>query len=485
MKIFHFSFLLSSIIAFALLYTNRDVAGVETCTFCVLCCNMIYALCNIKKRFVFMMFQITFLVFLLGQNFASALSFTEGVFRPEIKEFPIDTQLHIYLTLFISLIGVFIGYALNESKYRDSATELKFSLDSIYMNKLRYYSKNFMYFLSIFAASVSLEKAIFVQNLGYVEYYVSFDSHLPAIFYRLESMYEMSVYLFLATFPRWKECRFPLLLYLLIGCMSLGYGQRNGMMLTMIFIVIYFCIRHQYKFYGNSEVWINKTRIIIVSIAIPFMLFFMYTFGSTRVDEIATEYGNLLDNTLAFFDQQGGSVRLIGYEKEFSDSNMFPTDVPPYTFGYLIDLFQQNAIFRAFNVYPSYESLSTELAMKGHNFSQTITYLYNPNHYFMGFGLGSCYIAETHHDFGIIGVFIINFLYGLIIALFHKYIRKNTWSLFAGFVIIPSILYAPRAGALSFINLLIAPSTIIFVVIMHLLTKKYKNIRPISREKLA
>ena len=221
--------------------------------------------------------------------------------------------------------------------------------------------------------------------------------------------------------------------------------------------------------------WINKKRIVITCLAIPFVLFSLYTYGSTRVNVAAEKHTNLRDNALAFFHQQGGSVRLIGYEKDFSDQNMFPQDVAPYTFGYLIDLFQQNIIFKKLGIYPSYKPLSEELAMKGHNFSQTITFLHNPYYYSIGLGLGSCYIAEVHHDFGLPGVFLINFLYGMIIALFYRYALKNVWGLFAGFVIITSILYAPRAAALIFLNSLLSPSAIFFVVVMLALTNKYRN----------
>lgn len=463
---------------FVTLYNSEDLIGVEASVFGLLSLNIIYSFYDLKKRFIFLVFQITFLVFLLGHNFADALSIADDIFTVDIEEeFSYKTQLHIYLTLFISLVGVYLGYDLNEIRKESFLTINKASLNSIYVSKLREYSKKFMYFFSIFAFVTSLERAVFVQHAGYVEYYVSFTSFLPPIFYRFEMLYELSLFLFLATFPRWKECRSPLLIYFLIGCLSLGYGQRNGIMLTIAFITIYFIIRHLFKVYGNSEVWINKKRMIVACAIFPFLLIFMYAFGSTRVDVEVKEHENVVDNFLAFFAQQGNSARIIGYEKEFDERNMFPEDIASYTFGYLIDMYQQNAIFRKFGIYPTLEPLSEEMAMKGHNFSQTITYLYDPNYYFMGLGLGSCYIAEVHHDFGLWGVFIINFLYGLLFALFYKYSTRNPWILFMGFVIITSIIYAPRSGALSFINLLISPSAFAFIILIHFMTKKYKLLK--------
>ena len=475
MRLYNYFLVIFITIVFLYFYKFDNLVGTEYCVMGMLFFNMFYSLQDIKRRFIFFSFQITFLVFLLGQNFAVLLATSEGVFSKAIEEeFSIHTQLHIYLTLFLSLLGVFGGYALNEQS-KVGQVKHKVDLDSIYMTKFRVYSKTFMYFFSIFAIAVAIEKAIFVQTIGYVDYYTTFQSFLPSFFYRFEVLYEISLFMFLATFPRWKECRVPLLMYFLIGCISLGYGQRNGFVLNVLFISIYFSFRQLYKFYGNSEVWINKKRLAIIFTIIPFFLFFLYSFGSTRNKDKADSYNNPINNTLAFFSQQGGSVRLIGYEKDFTDKNLFPTDVPSYTFGYFIDLYQQNAIFKAFNIYPSYESQSTDLAMKGHNFSYTITYLYDHIYYFAGLGLGSCYIAEIHHDFGLIGVFLINFIYGLIFAFIYKYALRNVWILSICFMTIISILYAPRSAAIFFLNQLFAPSFIIFMIIMSLMMKKYRK----------
>lgn len=481
MKLYNLFFVTLLALLFLYFYTMGDVVSVEYCTFAMLLFNMIFSLQDIKRRFIFLAFQVTFLVFLLGQNFAFLFATNERSFLKSIEEeFSIQTQLYIYLALFVSLLGVFFGYSLNEQKRKYIKT-ICIDVNSIYIVKLRTYTKKFMYFFSFFAFAVVLEKAIFVQATGYVDYYTSFNSFLPEFFFRFESLYEASIFLFLATFPRWKECRIPLLIYFLIGLTSLGYGQRNGFVLNMLFIGVYFSLRHLYQVYGNSEVWINKKRLLSVAIAIPFLLVFLYSFGSTRNGDTADEYKNPIDNILAFFAQQGGSVRLIGYEKNFSDWGLFPSDAPPYTFGYLIDLYQQNALFKAFDVYPTYEPQSADLAMKGHNFGYTITYLYNQDYYYAGMGLGSCYIAEVHHDFGLIGVFLINFLYGLIFAFIYKYAMRNIWVLFICFMTIMSILYAPRSGAITFINQLLAPSFITYVAIIILLMRKYREKRSLHK----
>lgn len=477
MKHFNYIFVTFLTLIFIYCYSSGDVVATEYCTFGMLFFNIFFALQDIKRRFIFFAFQVTFLVFLLGQNFASLLATSDGVFLKSVEEeFSVRTQLYIYLALFLSLLGVFFGYAMNEQR-KSNLKKMCVDVSSIYIIKLRSYSKRFMYFFSVFAIAVIVEKAIFVQTVGYVDYYTTFHSFLPNFFYRFEALYEASLFLFLATFPRWEECRIALLIYFLIGCVSLGFGQRNGFVLNMLFLGIYFSIRHLYKVYGNSEVWINKKRMILVAVSIPFLLLFLYSFGSTRFENKAEDYGNPIDNTLAFFAQQGGSVRLIGYEKDFTDRGMFPSDVPPYTFGYLIDLYQQNALFKALGVYPSYKPQSAELAMKGHSFGNTITYLYDHIYYFAGFGLGSCYIAEVHHDFGLIGVFLISFLYGFIFSLVYKYATKNVWALFICFMTIMSILYAPRSAAIFFVNQLLAPSFIVFIAVVVLMMRKYQKIK--------
>ena len=66
--------------------------------------------------------------------------------------------------------------------------------------------------------------------------------------------------------------------------------------------------------------------------------------------------------------------------------------------------------------------------------------------YLKGGGWGSCYIAELYADFGYIGVFLGNILYGVLINGVLKGISKKNsiWLTACGFLVIDSLFKAPR-----------------------------------------
>lgn len=453
-----------SIVLFAILSVLlRNIEGLRISVYIMFINNIIYALRDFKGNFLFFAFQLTFFVFLMGADFASMFAQSVDLKVNLLDQFPNAIKTHIYITLLLSLTAFNIGFTTYKAK--QTAT-IKFDINSSYIYKLRKYSKNLMYLCSVFAILINLEKAIFVQLTGYKEFYLSYSSNLPFIVVKLATFYTTCFYIYLSTLPNRREANIPILLFLLINALTLGYGQRNGIMLAALFVLFYFIFRQKIKDNTDNDVWITKRHFVILLLSFPFILFFLYAYNYIRSDIELDTYESLFDNFLAFFYQQGGSIKIIGLEKEFSNSKLFPNEFM-YSMGYIVDLFQQNFLFKQFNLYPSYPSQSYELAMYGHNFGATMTYLWRPDLYYIGIGLGSCYIAEIYHDFGYIGVFIINYIYGILLNLVNSISFKNNWSLFAIFIIIDSILYSPRSGALDFINSFFSISIVGLALLIH------------------
>ena len=469
--IIHILLLIFSLI-FCLVYSYGDLYFVRLLTILCSVSNIVYAFLDYKKRFVFLAFNITFLLFLLGQDVANFLSVSNTFHLTAIDEFSHSEKLYIYLCLFVSLQSVFWTYSYFESK---GACEFsKFDVFDPKILSIRKVSKKMMYLFYVFALLVALERVVFVQTVSYVDFYVNFTSYLPAFVYKFASLYEYSFFLFLATLPLKKDCKFALILYILLGTLTLGYGQRNGFVLNVLFVFIYLVLRDYMKIYGRGEVWLKRKYLIVSVCSLPFFIFFLYSFNYSRNNMETEQMSSLWDTFLAFFYQQGGSVKIIGLEKHFSDMNAFPNDFP-YSLGYFVDMFQQNYLFKLFNLFPDYPSQTYELAVYGHNYSATISYLNNSQHYYMGLGLGSCYIAEIIHDFGIVGLLIINILYAFLFAVFYKILlKKGVWGLYFMFIMITAILYAPRSGVLDFFTVVISITQLLFVLFVYLHTHKRK-----------
>lgn len=438
------------------------------CVYLSLFLNLTYAVKQFKKRFVFLCFNLTFFTFLVGQMLLADLSFVLDEDMLFLSEFSNKTQKHIYICLFLSLISVYIGYCYFENKQKRSKIEL-FNFSDNTILRLRKLSKSLMYFFFVFALAENVEKALFVQQAGYASYYTDFHSSLPFFVSRLSRFYEYSFFLYLATLPKKKDSLKPLLLFFVLGFMTLGYGQRNGLVLNTLFVFIYFIFRDYYKFYGHNEVWLTKRIKYGILVGLPFALVFLLVFGYSRAGESLEGNLSFSEMLFAFFYYQGASYRLIGYDLELA--NQFPSSFP-YSLGYIIDLYEQNPLFKLFGVYPVYESHSVEAALYGHNYGDVITYLQDARAYTNGYGLGSCYIAEIFHDFGYVGVIVINFIYGVIIASLNKLALKNVWYLFVFFSAISNILYAPRSAALYFLSQVLTVTYLVYMFIMYKLSQK-------------
>lgn len=451
------------------IYTG-DIQLLKITVFSLWLNNVLYAIQSIKKNIVFLLFNFTFFTFLLGKPFAAMLASSDELKDDIILSFSPEIQLHLYACLFISLVSLFWAYIFFSRKNNDTIYASYYNETLI--NAYRNAAKKMSYFFFIFALIVNLEKAIFVLSVGYIEYYTEYSSALPSIFTRLANFYTLSLFFYLVTMPTKKDAKWPILLFLFLGITSLGYGQRNGLMMSLTMIVLYYFIRQKLQAYGPNEVWVTKRKIIYSLVALPFLLIFLMSFNDIRNNQEVSLSSSFWNNFLSFFYQQGISVSIIGYEKELH--NHFPQDFP-YSLGYFVDRITNIEFLKPLHIFPTYAPKSYELAVYGHNFGETITYLQNPNRYFAGGGLGSCYIAEIYHDFGYLGVVIINMFFAFIFARFDRYFGRNIWMSFCIFILLDRVLYSPRADALGCFTEFLSSVFIVFVLVMSFIKHRHSR----------
>lgn len=450
-----------------LLYLTKDTEIIRFFVYAVMIINTTPKFKDIKKNFLFLGFHFTFFLFLLGSDFASFLAVDKELKINILNQFSEQTRLHIYFLLALSIISIAFGYSLKKPSTKGLICDFG-KMNTQYAYNIQKISRKLMYLFSVFTILIELEKCIFVQTIGYVDYYLTYNSHMPLIVIKLGTFYTTCFFIYLATLPSKKEAKKPLALFVFIGVLSLGYGQRNGAMLSIILVLFYLCFRESIS-QGNEQ-WISKRLKYIIICSLPAVVLFLYAFNSIRNNLDATTYSHPFDNFLAFFSQQGGSVQLIGMQKDFADAGLIPKR-KYYSFGTLIDFFQQNVISKSLGVSPSYGAKSYELAMYGHHFGETMTYLYRPDLYAAGFGLGSCYIAEIFNDFGYIGVIALNILYGLVFRYSNQVRITNIWKIFALLVVTRFIIYAPRSGAMDFFTNFFTLSTTGLALIIHFYAK--------------
>lgn len=398
-----------------------------------------------------------------------------GVIRGRGFNLPFDQEIikHIFIALLLSLIFIFIGYLFAEQGKNDEGIPDELSQNDAGKRELIRYISKWIYYISYLPSlAVLSEKVFFVLQNSYISYYTDFQSSLPFIITKIGEMATVSFFVFLGTMPSKKECKIPVLMYLLYGILSLGYGQRNQFVLSLLVIGIYYYFRNTIN--GNHEKWVDKKIIIACVIAMPFFVAFLGVYAYIR-QGMAMGNFSFSKAIYDFFNNQGESVLLIGYAEEFKDN--FPGDIL-YTFGPITSFFKNNIFNVLLNNVSQLKNNTIDMALQGYSFGQTIAYFVMPEKYLAGAGLGSSYIAEAYFDFGYVGLCIINFIYGYIFATVYTFCRKKSILITAiGFIVIKELLYAPRDAALGFVTSSLNLINILTLVVIFMIYKLWINMK--------
>lgn len=453
-----------------LVFSNLNVLLISICS--VLFHNVFYALEQFSTRIIFFAFNITFFTFLLGRIITKPLT---GFYDPYNNNFygldfnNVDTIRFIFISLFISLLFIYIGYSLVKDK--GIKTSWKYS-GRLNVYKVAFFSKYLFYFTFIFNVVVLLEKVKFSSDNGYMELYSSYATNLPYLFVKISEMAPIAFFVFLATFPTKRKSLLPILLYIFLGVLSLLAGYRNTFILNIMIILIYYCLRN---ISDKEKLWFGKKEIITCIISFPIIIMQLNVVSYIRVDENVNRI-SMKDTFSEFFYKQGTSVNLIGYSETLSD--VLPDD-KNYTFGKIIDLLNNNIISqKVFNI-EHYSPQTIESAKKGTSFADSISYTLDPYRYKNGWGYGSSYIAELNFDFGILGIIIGNIVLGMLLASMTRLFTKGILGAWLCLNITRAILYAPRSSFSAFIvdtfNL-INLITIFIIFVGSLLLQKRGNL---------
>lgn len=384
-----------------------------------------------------------------------------------------EAYMHISICLFLCLSFSSISYDFIS---RRNVTK-DFRFEEIEKSKKTYKIRKsalwIFYAFSVFSVAVNGEKVLFVIKNSYLQYYMTYNSALPSAFFNLASISEFAFYVFLATMPRKKQCVKPIIWFLIVSAMSLGYGQRNGFVVSVLFVAIYYAIRHKL----DGEKWISKKTVIATLIAIPFFISALYSFNYIRSDNDVKVSG-VGNQIVAFFDEQSVSSQIIGYGYEYKDS--IKQNEINYTISQLTNIVTQNTIVKKLFGTQGYTGQTVENALYGTNYGNAITYIVMPSNYLSGIGMGTSYVAEAYHDFGYFGVVFINIIYGGLLALFQKKRFSSLASKSRPYLLalllfgMTNILYAPRSVTLGFISQTMTLTTLFAVCAIQLLSRFIK-----------
>ncbi len=406
---------------------------------------MIYAFTDIYNHIVLFFYLSSFFVFLIGREICFVYFGLERYYT-----YLEPYNRFTFFLLIVSLVFILIGYIYSGCRY-------KFSMFLVKRNRLRDINTNnsdvhkvyskickitfyICYIVSIISTMI---QAIYIKNGGYLVSYMSENKSISPLFSYMTAFSSIALCLYLATNPTKKSALCALFFYEIYGVLTMLTGHRYTFIAISMTVIIYMCIRNRIE--GG---WITKKYIIAILVMVPFLIIFLLALDSIRVGgEFKFEGGG--KSIIAFLDQQGGSInvikRIFYYKDEIEDLHFT-------AFDNLRSVLFENAIVRNIFDIKVYSGNSVEHALYGHSLAHRLSYYEYGEMYLQGHGVGSCYIAELYHDFGMIGVMIGSFFYGYIL----KKINNIQFENYLGDGILIAMIYyvilAPRGNFDGFIG---------------------------------
>lgn len=469
---FYIVILVVSALIFSIVGNEKNIILFLSCAVFLAC--LIYAIKSFYKNIFFLSYLVSFFTFLLGGQILSRFMDTYWY------KFSDAIEYHTDLVLLISLLGIFIGYFVTDNirinnKFIKNKSDYssKQTWNTPYIQRIRQVVKP-LFLVSYVAWIVTLlDIIIFVYRNGYYTFYVSYSSSIPMVIRAIGNMAPMLFCVFLATMPSKTEAKNIILMYGLYILLSLGTGRRLYFMTGVLFILSYMLMRNVVAY--EKRPWIKKRTFVKIVIMMPVLLGMMYLFEYIR----ATEYVGSADQyspVLGFFIRQGTSVNVIKYGELFANRldpdafySMYNTLrwFSSSLIGYILDI-KLPFVF---------EKQSIETAFSGSSLADFVSFNALGSLYVDGSGYGSCYIEELYIDFGYVGVFLGNILYGVLICTLLKNImgKRRIYLTAIGLYMVSSIFVAPRSNYDAFFGGLLYISAWGPLVAVFVITKIYKN----------
>lgn len=440
--------------------------------------NVIYSIKDLYKNIIFLCFNITFFIFLIGRmivtEFFGYKKESSGILGLNFNDESIVNTINI--CLFLSLVALYLGYKLIQNVNLDFLKKTR-DISNGFIFSARIFSLIYFYACIVIRFIYLLQLRNIVASEGYYETFISHNTSLPSYLVTISSTYNVAFFVYLSTFPSKRKSLFPVILFLTEGFLSALAGRRSDFILNILIVLIYYCVRSISSSESECEnkkserKWIGKFEWSLGIVSTPLLIVFMTIIGNLRAG--INKSMNFLNSIYEFFFSQGVSANLIGYTK------IYEKQIPEnrnYTFGPFFE-FIDNNIIRPLKGMPELAGQTVERALNGFSFSHTITFFIMPNLYLAGRGYGSSFVAELFHDFSYIGVFIGSIVYGAILYVFFIMI-KNSYFIFTILTLLmtKSILFAPRDAYFSFIVDAFPPRNIFALIIILIGAKLLQSI---------
>lgn len=429
--------------------------------------NLVYAIFDIKNRYLLIFFLISFFTFTMGQyyfpNNSNELYFTNY-----------ENSIIIYTLLmqYISLFSIIVGYFFLEKFLKNK--KISFSLnEKIFSNKIIFLI--FIIFIICFICSciTYIETGYRVMKYGYLVIYNGLHpTIIPSIISYLGNSTSVFLIILLIICNSKKIIGISLILYFINISLSLLTGVRGTFIIGVLFI-IYYLIYYQgkYKYFSKK---IIKNFFVMIILVFPIMIIGLNIYNNTR-NNLPIEHINVFAEFKSFFVNQGTSVNVISSAQKY-EKNLKQSGTTNFVFGPLLYSFQNKVKILTFN-HINTNDLYTLENQKKNNLGVSLSILVlGYDRYSKGHGVGSQYIAELYIDYGYLGIIIFNLILGAYMCLIYR-LSNHNWLIFGiNLLSFSSIVYISRGQVMQLITSIASINfwcVIYFIVLLEILNKRF------------
>lgn len=395
---------------------------------------------RLRRRFVFLLFNITLFVFLLIRPL------TDTITDYPWYRFGEEANVFNVLCLLVSQIALRIGSEVGEFLRIQYVTKRMPSPVEPTQKKLAFRKKLQLLSLLLYALAMLFyglsqgEKLIYMEGRSYEEFYL-FQSQLPFYVHTLAAMTDYALCLFLATLPRKGPAFAALCVYVLSDVPTFLLGVRAPIVLDIIFALVYFLLRDAL---GSARPWVGRLEKAAMAIGAPIGMAVLGLVNYIR-DSQQAAFG-FLDLIIDFLYKQSVSFNVLA--RGYNALSFLPGDTARnFTFGPFIDYICHGTIAqKLFGAVSLGSSNSEFIATYGHSFSHSMSFVAHPQ-YLEGQGWGSSYLLETYADWGYVGIFVFSLLLGLLFAWIVSIAKTNTLTCTIALVALTGLFFIPRGEA--------------------------------------
>lgn len=412
---------------------------------------------DISKNCFFLFFLISLFIFLMSGDIAELL-FDKHYYI----QFGEEATLHAHKSIFISLSAILAGFIIFPERRKTGKADKN---NDEFIVRLRKTAKCF-YVVSFILIMISTIDIIrFVAAYGYVAYYSSYSSILPAVLVKVGEYAPLALCVFLATMPQKKESVWVILTFLFYSALTILIGTRSTVVYNVVFILCY-CLYRNQKDKGR-EIWVSKKAIVYMFLCVPFVFSFLYFYDFIRGDR-EIESISIVDSVVEFFVNIGASSKVIKYGYDYKGQ------IPQwrfYSLGSTLNYFKYGTLFNLFDTSSIPARHTVKFALESHSFGELISYLVMPQKYLNGEGTGSSYIAELFADFGYAGIAIGSLIYGFVFKRMSDIDNERWLSTTIKLFIFTSMLSAPRAAYDGFIAQILNVNHFLYVFLIYVFAR--------------